>query len=187
MLALGLETVAGESVNVTLLGREGALGVFEACGSRQSYTRATAWVAGTVWRLPASVYRELFGNSSSLRREIHKYVEILLAESRQNVACNALHTVENRLARALLDVKDRSGDLRLPVTQDAISQLLGVQRTTVAASVSALQRQGLIRSGRGIIEILDLDGLKAATCSCRETLAYVRDDIQSRTADACEA
>jgi len=82
VLALGLETLAGESVNVTLLGREGGLGVFEACGSRQSYTRATAWVAGTVWRLPASAYREMFANSSVLRREIHKYVEILLAERR---------------------------------------------------------------------------------------------------------
>lgn len=187
VLALGLETVAGESVNVTLLGREGGLGVFEACGSRQSYTRATAWVAGTVWRLPASAYRELFSNSSVLRREIHKYVEVLLAESRQNVACNALHTVENRLARALLDVCDRSGANRLPITQDAISQLLGVQRTTIAASVSALQKQGLVRSGRGAIEIVDLEGLKAATCSCRETLAYVREDIQSRTEDVCEA
>ena len=137
--------------------------------------------------MPASAYRELFANSTELRREVHKYMEMLLAESRQNVACNALHTVENRLARCLLDVSDRTKSRRLPITQDAISQLLGVQRTTIAASVSGLQRQGLIRSGRGSIEIRDMEGLQEATCSCRESLAYVRQDIQSRTVDVCEA
>ena len=156
LIALGVETVAGEGVNVSVLGAEGAIGVFEACGSRHAYTRATVQIAGAAWRMPASAYRELFSESAGLRTAIHRYVELLLAEARQFVACNALHTVENRLARILLEVSDRSDTRPLPITQDSLSQLLGVQRTTVAAGVSALQRQGLIRGGRGAIEILDV-------------------------------
>lgn len=187
ILALGVETVAGESVNVTLTGREGALGVFEACGSRHTYTRAVVQAPGVVWRMPASAYRDLFLHSPELRRTVHKYVESLLAESRQNIACNALHSVESRLARALLEIGDKTRSDRLPVTQEALAQLLGVQRTTVAATVSALQRQGMVRSGRGAVEILGRDALEQTACSCRETLAFVRRDIQSRTADVCEA
>jgi CRP-like cAMP-binding protein len=187
VIALGAETVAGETVNVTLLGREGALGVFEACGSRHSYVQATVQIGGSAWRMPAPVYRRLFGECSELRQAIHKYVEVLMVEARQAVACNALHSVENRLARTLLEISEKSQALDLPITQYALSQLLGVQRTTVAASISGLQRQGLIRSGRRGLVIVKPKGLEAAACACRETVAFTRKDIQSRTEETCDA
>lgn len=187
LMVLGAETVAGESVNVSLLGPEGAIGVFEACGSRQAYARAMVQIPGGAWRLAAAAYRDLFAASPGLRSAIHRYVESLLIEARQFVACNALHSVENRLARTLLEVSEKSRARHLPITQDALSQLLGVQRTTVAAAVSALQRNGLIRSGRGMIDITDHDSLEVSACSCRETLRFVREDIQSRDAVPCES
>lgn len=186
VLALGSETIDGESVNVTLLGREGALGVFEACGSRRSYTRAVVQVPGRALSLPASAYRELFAQSPNLRRSIHMYVEVLLAEGRQSTACNALHSVENRLARILLDMRDKARRDHLPVTQEALSQLLGVQRTTIAASISSLQKRRVIKSGRGV-EVLDADGLADSACSCRDTLAFLCSDIQSAADTVCEA
>lgn len=186
VIALGSETVAGETVNLSLLGREGALGVFEACGSGRSYTRATVLVPGIIWSLQAAAYRELFLASSNLRRAIHVYVEILLAEARQSGVCNALHSVENRLARILLELRDKAARDHLPLTQEAMSQLLGVQRTTVAATISALQKRGLIKSGRGV-EILDGDALGEASCSCRETLAFLCADLQSTDVSVCEA
>lgn len=187
LIALGVETLAGEGVNVSVLGAEGAVAVFEACGSRRAYTRATVQIAGSAWRLGASAYRDLFTDSPALRAAVHCYVEVMLAETRQLVACNALHTVENRLARTLLEIGDRSALRPLPITQDSLSQLLGVQRTTVAAGISALQRHGLIRSGRGAIEILDQHRLEQAACSCRETLRFARDDMQSEDQPVCEA
>lgn len=187
LIVLGVETVAGEGVNVSVLGAEGAIGAFEACGSRHAYTRATVQISGGIWRLPAAAYREFFAESPALRSAVHRYVELLLAETRQSVACNALHSVENRLARTLLEVCDRSQTRLLPITQDSLSQLLGVQRTTVAAGISALQKQGLIRAGRGAIEILSQDRLEQAACSCRETLSFAREDIGSRQAPVCEA
>lgn len=188
VVVLGVETVAGESVNVALLGKEGAVGVFEACGSRQIYSKATIQFGGTLWQTSAANYRALYDSSSALRTAIHKYVESLMVEARQYVACNALHSVENRLARTLLDAADKFGSARLPITQVALAQLLGVQRTTVAAAVSALQRSGQIRSGRaGGIEILEPQRLAQSACSCRESLAFARQDIQSRDVASCEA
>jgi CRP-like cAMP-binding protein len=188
VIVLGIETVAGESVNVALLGHEGAVGVFEACGSRMIYSLATVQFGGILFQTPAATYRALYDSSTSLRTAIHKYVEILTVEARQYVACNALHGVENRLARTLLDAADKFGSTRLPITQVALAQLLGVQRTTVAAAISGLQRSGQIRSGRGGgLEILDVPRLEVSACSCRESLAFARRDIQSRDVDSCEA
>lgn len=188
VVVLGVETLAGESVNVALLGPEGAVGVFEACGSRQIYYRATVQFGGVVWQAPASTYRTLYEASSSLRTAVHKYMETLMVEARQYVACNALHSVENRLARTLLEAGEKCGSLRLPITQVALAQLLGVQRTTVAAAMSALQRAGCIRTGRGGgLEIIDHKRLETAACSCRESLAFARHDIQSRSPASCDA
>jgi CRP-like cAMP-binding protein len=188
VVVLGVETLAGESVNVALLGPEGAVGVFEACGSRQIYYRATVQFGGTVWQAPTSVYRALYVASPSLRTAVHKYMETLLVEARQNVACNALHTVENRLARTLLEAADKCSSTKLPITQGALAHLLGVQRTTVAAAISGLQRSGAIRTGRGGgVELLDARTLAVAACSCRDSLAFVRREIQSRDPAICDA
>lgn len=187
VVVLGVETLAGESVNVALLGPEGAVGVFEACGSRKVYQRATVQFGGVVWQSPAATYRALYESSPSLRTAVHKYIETLLVEARQNVACNALHAVEHRLARTLLEACDKSGSLKLPITQVALAQLLGVQRTTVAAAMSALQRNGSIRTDRGGgLEVLDYARLEAAACSCRESLAFARRDIRSRSVEICD-
>ncbi|RAK52699.1 Crp/Fnr family transcriptional regulator [Phenylobacterium deserti] len=187
VLSVAAGTSAGESVDVTLVGSEGVFGAFEACGSQRVFSRLAVHLPGNVLRVPASAYRELFDQSPALRNAVHRYVELLLIEARQFVACNALHSVENRLARALLDTNDRSGTPLLMVTQDALAQLLGVQRTTIAAAVSTLQRAGLIRSGRGALELLDLPGLEQAACSCRESLSIARRGIWTSARQACEA
>lgn len=187
MIVLGVETLAGESVNVALLGLEGAVGVFEACGSRKIYHRATVQFSGVVWQSSAAAYRALYGASHSLRTAVHKYIETLLVEARQNVACNALHAVEHRLARTLLEACDKSGSAKLPITQLALAHLLGVQRTTVAAAMSSLQRGGAIRTGRGGgLEVLDYESLEKAACSCRDSLAFSRNDIRSRPVEICD-
>lgn len=188
VVVLGIETLAGESVNVALLGPEGAVGVFEACGSRQIYHRASVQFGGLLWQTSAANYRQLYESSSALRTAVHKYMETLMVEARQYVACNALHSVENRLARTLLDASEKCGSDTLPITQVALAHLLGVQRTTVASAISALQRGGSIRTGRaGGIEVLDHGLLESAACSCRDSLAFVRQDIHSRATVVCDA
>jgi CRP-like cAMP-binding protein len=187
LVVLGVETLAGERVNVALLGPEGAVGAFEACGSRKIYHCATVQFGGVVWQSSAATYRALYNSSHSLRTAVHKYIESLMFEARQYVACNALHGVENRLARTLLEACDKSGSLKLPITQLALAQLLGVQRTTVAAAMSSLQRGGSIRTDRGGgLEVLDYARLETAACGCRDSLAFARNDIQSRSVVICD-
>ena len=102
---------------------------------------------------------------------VWRYAEIMLAEARQSVVCQAMHSVEGRCARWLLESRDRSGvGDRLPLTQEYLAAMLGVQRTTVNPIAGALQRRGLIQYSRGRIDILDAEGLQRAACDCRRVL-----------------
>ena len=188
LIGLAAETSGGESAQCATVGCDAALGVFEACGSRRAFYRAVVQVPGQAWRVRAGVYRELFDASEGLRIAVHKLVEVLLAEARQYVACNALHTLQSRLARLLLDIRDkgRCGST-LPVTQEAAAQMLGVQRTSVALAVAALEKAGALRRGRGAIEIVDAPGLEREACTCRETLSLAREEIHAALEAVCEA
>lgn len=187
LIAVMAESVAGESVESGMVGREGALGIFEACGSGQVFTRAVVQVSGESLRMSAASYRDLFGESATLRTAVHKYVEFLLMEARQFVLCNALHTVESRLCRSILDALERSGlERALPVTQESLAQMLGAQRTTVAACMSKLYRDGVLKGGRGSLEIIDRPGFERLCCSCRETMRYARGELQVSDGLACE-
>jgi len=187
LVGIATETSGGESAQCAAHGFDGAVGVFEACGSRRAFYRAVVQIPGHAWRVRAGTYRELFDQSAGLRTAVHKLVELLLAESRQYVACNALHSLQSRLARLLADMQDRAlcGDT-LPVTQDALAQMLGVQRTSVALAVGSLQKAEVIRRGRGAIEITDRPGLEREACSCRDTLEFARAEIYRSFDEACE-
>jgi CRP-like cAMP-binding protein len=188
LICVASENLGGESLSGGMIGWNGVYGALEACGSRMSFTRATVQIAGEGYRIRADHYRELFDHSSALRTAIHKYVEATLVETRQLVACAALHSVESRLCRALLDASEQShGGSALSITQESMAHMLGVQRTTVALTTSTLQKSGLIRSGRGTIELLDLKGIEAASCSCRQTIAYAVAAIYASEEEACEA
>jgi CRP-like cAMP-binding protein len=187
VLSTAAETRVGESLDVVLVGAEGVVGAFEACGSRRATSRVTTLIAGRICRLPASSYRELFDQSPALRTAIHKYVEVLLFEARQLVACNALHTVEARLSRVLLDALDRSrSNTTVQITQEAIAHMLGVQRTTIAASIAALQRAELIQSGRGAITVTNPHGLERVCCKCRSAISAARAEVYSTSGRACD-
>jgi CRP-like cAMP-binding protein len=185
LISVTSETVGGESVSGASIGANGALGAFEACGSRQSFARATVQIPGAAWKLKASVYRDLFEASPGLRQAVHRYIESVLVESRQTAACNAIHPVERRLSRLLLECADRSGAAPLlPLTQEVLANMLGVQRSTVAEAVSTLQKGGAIKSGRGALEIVDGPALERAACACRRTIAFAHKAIYESDAGA---
>jgi CRP-like cAMP-binding protein len=90
----------------------------------------------------------------------------LLSQSQQLVTCNALHDVQSRMCRLLLQARDRTGSNILPLTQDYLGQMLGVQRTTVTSVDRKLQMAGWVRQRRGRIELLDIVALTNAACDC---------------------
>lgn len=188
LIGLQSQTPDGDSVAGGMVGWDGAHGAFEACGSRKSFNRAVVEVPGAARRMRAFAYRELFEASSALRAAVHKHVEALMAESRQFVLCNAIHPVENRLARALLDIYDRSNTgAALPLTQETLANMLGVQRTTIVVAVANLQRTGFLRATRGVIELINPAGLEGAACACRQAIADAHEEIYASAAPVCGA
>jgi CRP-like cAMP-binding protein len=98
-----------------------------------------------------------------------RFSDFLLAQAMQSVACNAFHSIPERAARWLLHAQDRTGD-RIALTQQALADLLGVQRTTVNSVAQALEQEGLITTGRGVIQVTDRPGLMRRTCECYRRL-----------------
>ena len=125
-----------------------------------------AQVPGAAIKLPATRLKAAAALSINITDLIVRHAQANVAQIQQSVACNALHSVEARLCRWLLMTQDRTRSDRLPLTQEFLGFMLGVQRTTVTGVARTLQAAGLIRYSRGQIEILDRDGLKAGACEC---------------------
>lgn len=157
---------SGQAIESATIGREGALGLGAAFAPRQSLSRAIVQVAGQACRAPVSALREAYGASAALRSLIDRHSDALYGHAIQSVACNALHTVEARFCRWLLTCHDRIDHNTVGLTQEFLADMLGVQRTTVTAVAGALQAKGLIRYRRGIVDILDRQGLEAMSCEC---------------------
>src|SRR5688572_13819277 len=165
MISMVIDLDDGRSVEVASIGREGAVGGIISCGHAPAFTRAEVIVAGPAARVPMAVIEESKGQSAHLRNLYCRYSDYLLAQIMQTVACNSYHSIESRAARWLLTAHDRGGT-RLELTQESLSGLLGVQRTTVNAVARELQDEGLITTRRGIIEVHDRAGLERRSCEC---------------------
>lgn len=163
-------TGEGGQVESGVVGREGALGLTEALARAPIYARATVQIPGHAWRTPADACRAVFG-SDPARRLVEAYAQAMLAEARQSIACQTFHRLEARLARWLLECRER-GELgaELPLTQEFMAVMLGVQRTSVNAVMASLERRGAVWTGRARIRILDVPTLEDAACDCRRAL-----------------
>ena len=98
-----------------------------------------------------------------------RFSDYLLSQVMQSVACNSFHPIPERASRWLLHAQDRTGD-RIELTQQALANLLGVQRTTVNAVIQSLEQKGYIIPGRGVIRVIDREGLMRSSCECYQRL-----------------
>ena len=165
MISLVVELSDGRSVEVASIGREGAVGGIVSCGHAPAFAQAVAHVPGPAMRIPMKALEEAKSRSRFVANLFCRYSDYLLAQVQQSAACNTFHSIQQRAARWLLTAQDRAGD-RIELTQEALSQLLGVQRTTLNAVVRALQDQGLITIRRGRLLVIDRPGLKRQACEC---------------------
>jgi CRP-like cAMP-binding protein len=161
---------AGEVVETATVGRQGAVGAFAGLGHWHAFTRAVVQIPGTAMVISASHFRATVSRSERIRDLILRYKEGLLAQVQQTAACNALHQVEARLARWLLQAIDCVDDLQLPLTHDHLAEMLAVRRTTVTVIAGKLQEARLIRYHRGRIVVLDRVGLEKMACECYRTM-----------------
>jgi CRP-like cAMP-binding protein len=188
LVGIQAETADGGFVESALVGREGAIGAFEACGSRQYMAEAVVQIPGAAVQMSAAAYRELFDASPAVRTAVHIHVEQLLGETRQFVVCNTLHSAEQRLVRTILEAHEKSGNGdTLPLTQDMLGRMLGLQRTTVALILGQLEDKGVIERKRGAVTLVDMAGLENRSCSCRTALRHVVRAIGDADEPSCEA
>jgi CRP-like cAMP-binding protein len=160
----------GEVVETATIGREGAVGAFGGLGPWNAFSRAVVRLPGTAAVMSVAHFQAAVGQSDRIRNLILRYKEALLAQVQQTAACNALHPLEARLARWLLQTLDRTEDPKLPLTQDFMAQMLAVRRTTVTLIAGKLQEAGLISYRRGRIVVLDRPRLEEAACECYRTI-----------------
>jgi CRP-like cAMP-binding protein len=166
LISTDVVTVKGEQVEVGVIGREGFAGLPALLDQPQMSHSVIIQGSGEGLRIRASVVRAEFLKGGSLQKLVHAFAYLQLVQITQSVLCNRMHEVEQRLARWLLTSADRMESEFLHLTQEFLSQMLGVQRSTVTVAAGELQRDGLIGYSRGRIHILNRAGLTARTCEC---------------------
>ena len=146
------------------------MGVLSTLGPARSPMTAVVRVAGLALQISPTRFHAALGRSSALNGAVQTLNRALMAQFQHVAACNALHSVEARLARWLLQVHDRADGDVLPLTQETLAEFLGVRRTTVTQVISKLRESGAIRSNaRSSIEI-DRPRLEAAACECYQLM-----------------
>jgi CRP-like cAMP-binding protein len=157
----------GATVEVGLIGRDGMVGIPVLLGDDIAFEAAVVQIAGSALRMPSAAFKDAIQwGRSQLLTCLLLYTRVLMKQVAQTAACNGRHTVEKRLARWLLMCHDRSGSDELALTQEFISDILGVRRAGVSSASIVLQQEGFIRYSRGTITILKREGLEAFACEC---------------------
>ncbi len=162
--------VDGRTVESDTVGYESVVGVLNALGSCVAVNRTFTQIPGSVIRLSASRLRHQAARSAELRKLLMRHAQANLAQAHQSVACNALHGLNQRLCRWLLMSQDRTAEDGVRLTQQYLAAMLGVQRTTVTEALGELADAGMIRQGRGRIDILDRPRMLAESCECYDTV-----------------
>jgi CRP-like cAMP-binding protein len=156
----------GSTTELGVVGHEGMAGLPALLGADSAPFQTMVLVPGLAHRISVDVFCQEAGRPGPLRDELLRYTQAFLSQVAQGMACSQHHSVERRLASALLSISDRAGSSPLPLTQELLAYILGVGRPSVTLNAATLQAAGLIRYHRGHIRITDRRGLETAACEC---------------------
>ena len=182
----------GASTAILVVGNEGLMGITLFMGGESTPSRSLVQSAGHAYRLPRKRVKEEFGRHGQLLVLMLRYTQALITQMAQTAVCNRHHSIDQQLCRWLLLSMDRLQGSRLTMTQEFISNMLGVRREGVTQAASKLQQLGVISYTRGLITVRDRPRLEALSCECyevvrRETdllLAYLPQRQVIRNTDA---
>jgi CRP-like cAMP-binding protein len=167
-LVVGL--ASGETIEAAMIGRESLVGGSAALNSKTAVTKSIVQIAGEASAVAVNSVRALAEGNISFRTAIIRHEELILAQAQQAAACNAVHTVEARLARWLLRCRDLMGSDDLELTQEFLAQMLCVRRTSVSLVANTFQQAGFLTYRRGRMRILNVEGLRESACECYDTI-----------------
>jgi CRP-like cAMP-binding protein len=175
----------GGGVEVGTIGNEGMAGLPAYLGAAATESETFCQLAGPAIRLPVPALIDASAMQPELRNLLNRYTQAYLSQIAQSAACNRLHDIERRCARWLLMAHDRVNRAAVfPLKQQFLAEMLGVRRAGVTVAARALQDAGLISYRRGVIRMLDREGLEAASCECYATVRRTFDRLVSEaTAD----
>jgi CRP-like cAMP-binding protein len=171
----------GDIIEAATVGREGVVGLPLFLGLATVNTTAICQMSGRAQRMSTPDFRHAIQSVPVLHKALGLYTNALIAMLGQGGACNSSHTVEQRLARWLLTISDRVGQDRLAITQEFLSQMLGVQRPSVTIAVGVLEDAGMVVTQRGNIEIVDRERLTAAACECYDIIRRLYEETWKQT------
>ncbi|WP_019139754.1 Crp/Fnr family transcriptional regulator [Noviherbaspirillum massiliense] len=156
----------GAMVEVGNFGNEGFSTVEILTGSELAIETTICQIPGESLRMDAAKFREILNGENELRRLVYRYLQAYLAQVSQSVACNRLHSTEERFARWILMSHDRAPGDEFQLTQEFLADMLGVHRPSVSLVARTFQRAGLLKYNRGVVTILDRAGIEEACCEC---------------------
>lgn len=170
MISLLMVMRDGKAIETATVGREGVVGAMAGLGLYRSVVRAVVQLPLVTTKISSANFRKAVASNAALRNICVDYNEVLLTQARVTAACNASHPVEERFARWLLLSSDRAESDTVGLTQELMSEMLGVRRTSVTEVAGKLQAAGIIVYSRGVIRILDRAALKRVSCECYQTM-----------------
>jgi CRP-like cAMP-binding protein len=166
VMSLLAEMADGTIIETLTVGNEGMIGLSAILGARHSPTRAICQISGWTIRMPAAAFIDAVPRSGELFDRLMRYSHARLRTLSQSVACNRLHSAQQRYARWVLTTHDRIGLDEFPITQEFLSQMLGLTRPTISLVGQALQREGFIHLAQGRLTVDDRSGLERVACEC---------------------
>lgn len=156
----------GASAEISVVGNEGFIGMALLMGGDSTPSQAIVQSAGHAYRLPANLFKEEFHRHSEMQVLLLRYTQALITQMTQTAVCNRHHTVEQQLCRWLLLCMDRLSGAQLHMTQELMSNMLGVRREGITEAAGNLQKKGAIRYARGRITVLDRRVIEKLSCEC---------------------
>jgi CRP-like cAMP-binding protein len=166
----------GKALETGIIGKDGIVGGAAGAGINQTTSQAIVQIEGKAFRIDVKHFLQVYEKSPELRRLVARYQAFMLTQAQQTATCHAMHTVNARLARWLLQCSDVVKTPHVNLTQDFLSHMLGVHRSSVSLEAHKLQDVGLIKYSRGRVEILDRRGVQDCACECYEVL---RDELNN--------
>lgn len=157
---------SGASAEISVVGKDGIVGVSLFMGGESTSSRAVVQSAGSAYRLAGQKLKDEFNRHSELMQLLLRYTQSLITQMAQTAVCNRHHSIDQQLCRWLLLSLDRLPDNKLTMTQELIANMLGVRREGVTEAAGKLQKLGVIDYCRGHITVLDRSKLEALSCEC---------------------
>ena len=177
IVSLLYELEDGSSAEIAIVGNEGIVGIAIFMGGESTSSRAVVQSAGGGYRIKSSIFLEEFNRAGPVMHLLLRYTQALITQMTQTAVCNRHHTLDQQFCRWLLLSLDRLPSNELVMTQELISNMLGVRREGVTEAALKVQKAGLIKYARGHISILDREGLEKRTCECYQVVKLEYDRL----------